>query len=78
MKNLNIPPVPERRKYPFSKMVPGDYKSLEFANYADLSRAQMNAHNTHKSTGYKFVTRKNGLTLQVWCIEKPDPFFGDI
>lgn len=79
MKNSNNPPLPERSKYPFLKMSPGDYKSLDFSNYNDLSKAQVNAHNTSKRTGYKFITRKEGLTLQIWCIEKPvaiDPFFG--
>lgn len=78
MENSKIPPLPEKSKYPFSKMVPGDYKELEFISYKDLARAQMNAHNTHKRTGYKFVTRKSGLTLQVWCTAKPDPFFGEV
>ena len=78
MENLKTPPIPGRNKYPFTKMVPGDYKELTFINNKDLSRAQIVAHSTSKSTGYKFVTRKNGLTLQVWCIAKPDPFFGEI
>ncbi len=78
MENLKTPPIPERCKYPFRKMVPGDYKELKFINYKDLSKAQIVAHNTCKNTGNKFVTRKNGLTLQVWCIAKPDPFFGEV
>ena len=78
MENLKTPPVPEMNKYPFTKMVPGEYKELKFINYKDLSNAQVVAHNTSKRTGYKFTTRKNGLTLRVWCIAKPDPFFGEV
>ncbi len=78
MENLKTPPVPEMNKYPFIKMVPGDYKELRFINNKDLSVAQVVAHNTSKRTGYKFVTRKNGFTLRVWCIAKPDPFFGEV
>ena len=78
MENLKTPPVPEMNKYPFTKMVPGEYKELKFINYKDLSNAQVVAHNTSKRTGYKFTTRRNGLTLRVWCTAKPDPFFGEV
>lgn len=78
MENLKTPPVPERNKYQFGKMIPGDYRTYNFATHKDLLKAQVNAHNAGTRTGNKFVTRKNGLTLQVWCTAKPDPFFGEV
>lgn len=83
MTNIAKPPcpqVPNSIKYPFSKMKPGDYELIEFKTDYALSIAQRCAHTTTRKNGYKFVTRKNGLTLQIWCIEKPaavDPFFGE-
>lgn len=73
-----IPEIPEIKKYPFTKMETGDYAEIVFKTQKELSTAQRCANMASCRGKYKFVTRKNGLTLRVWCIAKPDPFFGEV
>jgi len=74
---LNIPPLSKSKKHNFIKMKIGDYKVISFDTKKELLKAQVYAHSLSRMIGCKFVTRSNGLDLQVWCKEeKPDPFFG--
>lgn len=72
----NNPPLPKmRKKYPFRNMEPGDFEYIEFENIEDLLLAQKAAGCAKSKNGYRFITRKTGLGLNVWCTEVESAFW---
>lgn len=72
----NIPPLPKQiKKYPFRNMEPGDFEYMEFENLYDLCLAQSAARRAKERNGYRFVTRKVGNGLNVWCTEAESKFW---
>ena len=84
-KGNSVPPIPTRETI-YSRcleMVPGDYAIIDFKTLDDCKRHQKIVRVAINRNGYRTVTKKtvisrNKFTLEIWCIEKPDPFFGDI
>lgn len=81
-KGNSVPPLPVRDLLysKCSKMVPGDYAIVDFKTLDDCKKQQKIARMAVVRNGYNLTTRinKDKTTLEIWCIEKPDPFFGDI
>lgn len=72
------PPIPAPfKKYPFRNMQPGDFEYMEFENLYDLGLAQKAAHMARSKNGYRFITRKIGNGLNVWCTEADSKFWDD-
>lgn len=74
MKEFKPLPLP-KKSYPFRKMEPGDFEYMEFVNLKDLQRAQNAAQRASEKNGYRFITRKTGLGLNVWCTEKDSDYW---
>lgn len=63
---MNTPKIPERTKYPFSKMEIGDYINMEMPDESAAMKARIAAGTHGHYAGKKFVTRITGRVIEVW------------
>lgn len=78
-----VPPIPTSNSFfsSCSKMVPGDYACIDFKTSDDCKRHQKIARVAIKRRGYKTITRKtvinkSTVTLEIWCTEADNNFWG--
>lgn len=73
----SVPAIPTKSTFfsSCSKMIQGDYASVDFKSLDDCKRHQKISHIALVRNGYKAVTRKTKIsdskfTLQIWCVRK--------